>query len=228
MGAAAHLIHGSSDGRFTITYAVKEISQQEIADAGFQPASYDELTKKYDPKMLKYGYNTVDGEDIYFIPNPALGLWINREKFRGLTMRTFMDKDFLLENEMAETLFRKYAEHQSIYDYHNHLPPREIAERRKYENLTQLWLAEDHYKWRAMRVCGVDERYITGSASEYEKFQKWAEVMPHARRVPAASLDASGIAALFRNLHAADAADRSRHLGGNGGKAEGLRRGFAP
>lgn len=83
MGAAAHLIHGSSDGRFTITYAVKEISQQEIADAGFQPASYDELTKKYDPKMLKYGYNTVDGEDIYFIPNPALGLWINREKFEG-------------------------------------------------------------------------------------------------------------------------------------------------
>lgn len=58
------------------------------------------------------------------------------------------------------------------------LRPREIAERRKYENLTQLWLAEDHYKWRAMRVCGVDERYITGSASEYEKFQKWAEVMP--------------------------------------------------
>ena len=53
-------------------------------------------------------------------------------------MRTFMDKDFLLENEMAKTLFRKYAEHQSIYDYHNHLPPREIAERKQYENLTQL------------------------------------------------------------------------------------------
>lgn len=99
-------------------------------------------------------------------------------------MRTFMDKDFLLENEMAKTLFRKYAEHQSIYDYHNHLPPREIAERRKYENLTQLWLAEDHYKWRAMRVCGVDERYITGSASEYEKFQKWAEVMPQLAGCP--------------------------------------------
>lgn len=81
MGAAAHLIHGSSDGRFTITYAVKEITQQEIADVGFQPASYDELAKKFDPAKLSYGYNTVDGEEIYFIPNPALGLWINREAF---------------------------------------------------------------------------------------------------------------------------------------------------
>ena len=81
MGAAAHLIHGSSDGRFSIAYAVKEITQQEIQGAGFRPADYDELAKKYDPKTLKYGYNTVDGEEIYFIPNPALGLWINREKF---------------------------------------------------------------------------------------------------------------------------------------------------
>ncbi|MBQ6019523.1 MAG: DUF2088 domain-containing protein [Clostridia bacterium] len=83
MGAAAHLIHGSSDGRFTITYAVKEITQEEIASVGFRAADYDETAKKYDPEKLKYGYNTVDGEEIYFIPNPALGLWINREKFEG-------------------------------------------------------------------------------------------------------------------------------------------------
>ena len=81
MGAAAHLIHGSSDDRFTITYAVEKISQEEIACVGFQSASYQELVKKYDPTKLNYGYNTVDGEEIYFIPNPALGLWINREKF---------------------------------------------------------------------------------------------------------------------------------------------------
>lgn len=93
-------------------------------------------------------------------------------------MNAFLDKDFLLENETARTLFHKYAEHQPIYDYHNHLPPREIAERKRYENLTQLWLAADHYKWRAMRACGVEERYITGNAPEYEKFQKWAEVVP--------------------------------------------------
>ena len=81
MGAAAHLIHGSSDGRFSITYAVKEITQREIADVGFTPASYDELAKKYDPEKLRCGYNTVDGEEIYYIPNPALGLWIDRGRF---------------------------------------------------------------------------------------------------------------------------------------------------
>ena len=82
MGAAAHLIHGSSDGRFTITYAVKEITKDEIEGVGFQSASYDEMVKRYDPSTLQYGYNTLpDGEEIYFIPNPALGLWINREKF---------------------------------------------------------------------------------------------------------------------------------------------------
>ena len=81
MGAAAHLIHGSSDDRFTITYAVEKITQEEIAGVGFNPASYQELVKKYDPEKLSYGYNTVDDEEIYFIPNPALGLWINREKF---------------------------------------------------------------------------------------------------------------------------------------------------
>ena len=81
MGAAAHLIHGSSDGRFSITYAVENITQDEIAQVGFNPANYQEMIRKYDPEKLSYGYNTVDGEEIYFIPNPALGLWINREKF---------------------------------------------------------------------------------------------------------------------------------------------------
>lgn len=84
MGAAAHLIHGSSDGRFRITYAVRSISKQEIADVGFLAADYNELSVKYNPETLRYGYNTMpDGEEIYFIPNPALGLWINHEKFKG-------------------------------------------------------------------------------------------------------------------------------------------------
>ncbi len=83
MGAAAHLIHGSSDGRFNITYAVKEITKEEIEGVGFIAADYDEMAAKYDPTKLEYGYNTVDGEEIYFIPNPALGLWINRETFEG-------------------------------------------------------------------------------------------------------------------------------------------------
>ncbi len=82
MSAAAHLIHGSSDGRFSITYAVKEIGKAEIESVGYTAADYDELIKRYDPKALVYGKNTLaDGEEIYFIPNPALGLWINQERF---------------------------------------------------------------------------------------------------------------------------------------------------
>ena len=81
MGAAAHLIHGSSDGRFTVTYAVKHISQAEIEAVGFRAADYEEMARKYDPNTLRYGYNTVDGEEIYYIPNPALGLWIDKGRF---------------------------------------------------------------------------------------------------------------------------------------------------
>lgn len=84
MSAAAHLIHGSSDGRFTITYAVRDISTDEIRKAGFEAALFEEMVKRYDPARLAPGYNTMpDGEEIFFIPNPALGLWINREKFAG-------------------------------------------------------------------------------------------------------------------------------------------------
>jgi hypothetical protein len=81
MGAAAHLIHGSSDGRFNITYAVRDISGEEIESVGFSSADYDEMAERYDPASLKYGYNDVDGEEIFFIPNPALGLWIDKERF---------------------------------------------------------------------------------------------------------------------------------------------------
>ena len=81
MGVAAHLIHGSSDGRFHITYAVKNISKEEIDGVGFTGADYDEMIRRYDPKKLSYGFHTIDGEEVFYIPNPALGLWINRETF---------------------------------------------------------------------------------------------------------------------------------------------------
>ena len=93
-------------------------------------------------------------------------------------MKAFMDKEFLLTNETGSRLFHEYAENCPIIDYHNHLPPKDIFEKRRYENLTQLWLESDHYKWRCMRVCGVPEEFVTGSASEWEKFQKFAEIMP--------------------------------------------------
>lgn len=81
MSAAAHLIHGSSEGRFQVTYAVKNMSQEEIEHVSFKYASYDQIKKLYNPDTLSYGWNTVNGEEIYFIPNPALGLWINKHKF---------------------------------------------------------------------------------------------------------------------------------------------------
>lgn len=95
-------------------------------------------------------------------------------------MKTFMDKDFLLETETARKLYHDYAAKVPILDYHCHINPQEIAEDRKFENITQVWLGGDHYKWRQMRSNGVDERYITGDATDREKFQKWAETLEKA------------------------------------------------
>ena len=88
------------------------------------------------------------------------------------------DRDFLLNTETAKILYHGYAEMQPVFDYHNHLSPRDIAEHRVFENLTELWLETDHYKWRAMRANGVDEKYITGDADPYAKFLKWADTVP--------------------------------------------------
>ena len=95
-------------------------------------------------------------------------------------MKAFMDKDFLLETETAQKLYHEYAAKMPILDYHCHINPQEIAEDRKFENITQVWLGGDHYKWRQMRSNGVEEKYITGDASDREKFQKWAETLEKA------------------------------------------------
>lgn len=93
-------------------------------------------------------------------------------------MKKFMnDADFLLNTEMARILYNDYAKDMPIVDYHCHINPQEIYEDRKFANITQVWLGGDHYKWRQMRSNGVDERYITGDATDYEKFEKWAETV---------------------------------------------------
>ena len=97
---------------------------------------------------------------------------------------TFLDQDFLLSSETARRLYHEYAEGQPIFDYHCHLPVREIAENRRFENLSRIWLAGDHYKWRAMRTQGIEERLITGNASDWEKFQAWAATVPFTIRNP--------------------------------------------
>jgi glucuronate isomerase len=97
---------------------------------------------------------------------------------------TFITEKFLLQSRAAEELYHEYAKDAGIIDYHCHLPPREIADDHRFANLTQIWLYGDHYKWRAMRADGVDERFITGRASDWEKFEKWASVVLHTLRNP--------------------------------------------
>lgn len=92
-------------------------------------------------------------------------------------MKKFMCENFMLQNEVAVKLYHDYAKDMPIYDYHCHLSPKEIAEDKKYKNITELWLSGDHYKWRAMRSNGCDEIYITGDAEDKEKFIKWAETI---------------------------------------------------
>jgi glucuronate isomerase len=99
-------------------------------------------------------------------------------------MKAFMDENFMLNSKSAERLYHEYAANLPIIDYHNHLPPREIAENVSFENISRVWLNGDHYKWRAMRAFGVDEKYITGEASDYEKFEKWAQTVPYTLRNP--------------------------------------------
>ncbi len=99
-------------------------------------------------------------------------------------MKSFIADNFLLGNKFAEELYFNYAEKQPIIDYHNHLPPKEIAENRVFENISKVWIAGDHYKWRAMRTLGINEKYITGDASDQEKFVAWAKTVPYTLRNP--------------------------------------------
>lgn len=99
-------------------------------------------------------------------------------------MKKFMDENFLLQTETAQKLYHEHASKMPIFDYHCHVSPKEIAEDKQFENITQIWLYGDHYKWRAMRANGVNERFCTGDASDWEKFEKWAETVPNTLRNP--------------------------------------------
>ncbi len=99
-------------------------------------------------------------------------------------MKQFLNEDFLLQTKTAQQLYHEYAAVMPIIDYHNHLPPAQIADNTQFENITQVWLYGDHYKWRAMRTNGVPEKYCTGSATDYEKFEQWAATVPYTLRNP--------------------------------------------
>lgn len=99
-------------------------------------------------------------------------------------MKPFMDENFLLQTETAQKLYHEHAAKMPIFDYHCHINPKDIADDRRFKTITEIWLYGDHYKWRAMRTNGVDERFCTGDASDWEKFEKWAETVPHTLRNP--------------------------------------------
>ncbi len=107
---------------------------------------------------------------------------MNNSSYNNL--KTFITDDFLLQNEFARKLYHNHAKSLPIIDYHNHLSPSDIANDKQFENCSQVWLAGDHYKWRAMRTLGIDEKYITGMASDEEKFEKWAATVPYTVRNP--------------------------------------------
>lgn len=99
-------------------------------------------------------------------------------------MKHFLTEDFLLQNDFAKTLYHQYAKQLPIIDYHCHLSPKDIAENRQFENLSNAWLEGDHYKWRAMRTLGINEKYITGNGTDVEKFNQWAHTVPYTVRNP--------------------------------------------
>src|ERR1700742_3175331 len=99
-------------------------------------------------------------------------------------MKKFLDENFLLENKTSQQLYHDYAKQMPVIDYHNHLPPDQIANDINFQNLTQVWLYGDHYKWRAMRTNGIHESYCTGNKNDYEKFEKWAATVPYTLRNP--------------------------------------------
>lgn len=99
-------------------------------------------------------------------------------------MKQFINEDFLLQTKTARNLYHEHAEGLPIIDYHCHLDPKMVAEDHKFRSITELWLGGDHYKWRALRANGISERYITGDASDWEKFEKWADTIPYTFRNP--------------------------------------------
>lgn len=99
-------------------------------------------------------------------------------------IKAFLDDNFLLQTETAQNLYHEHAAKLPIIDYHCHLDPKMVAENHKFSSITELWLGGDHYKWRGMRTNGIAEKYITGDASDWEKFEKWAETLPYTFRNP--------------------------------------------
>ena len=126
---------------------------------------------------------------------------------------SFIHENFLLSNDQAVSLYYEYAKDEPILDFHNHLPPDEIANNRRFENLAEAWLEADHYKWRAMRANGTPEELVTGNGDPKEKYLAWAATIPNTLGNPL-SLDASGTEKMLWNRYFAKPEYGRRNLGG--------------
>jgi glucuronate isomerase len=142
------------------------------------------------PFAYAWGKHLYDCESESAVPDPGSGFcareqaWVACELLPGERVMDFIHDDFLLNSEASRHLYHSYAAEEPILDYHSHLPAGDIAEDRRFQNLSQIWLEGDHYKWRAMRANGIAERYCTGDASPYEKFLAWARTVPFTLRNP--------------------------------------------
>ena len=130
-----------------------------------------------------------------------------------MTMKPFMDKNFLLTTETARNLYHGSAADEPILDYHCHLPPQHIADNRKFDDLSEIWLGGDHYKWRAMRSVGISEQFITGDADPYDKFLAWARTMPQLLGNPLYHWSHLELQRLFRHLRPVQRKECSSYLG---------------
>ena len=128
-------------------------------------------------------------------------------------MKPFMDEDFLLQTETAKLLYHEYAAPMPVLDYHCHISPQEIAEDRRFNNLSEIWLHGDHYKWRAMRTNGVDEKYCTGDATDWEKISEVGRNCPLHHAKSPLSLDPPGIAQTFWHSHPFESKNGPSDLG---------------
>ena len=127
-------------------------------------------------------------------------------------MKDFIHDDFLLTTPAARRLYHEFAAPEPILDYHNHLPPGDLSGNRQFADLTAIWLEGDHYKWRAMRANGVDEKFITGDAEPFDKFKAWAATVPMHLAQSALPLDAPGIETLLRHRRTPRCRQRRAHL----------------
>ena len=151
-------------------------------EKGRKPVRWDNRKQKF--YLFKKKIDLINDNDFVRILISQKRILYFTKGLANKNMKAFLDQNFLLQTKTAETLYHEFAKSMPIIDYHNHLSPEQIANDINFENITQAWLYGDHYKWRAMRTNGINEKYCTGNATDFEKFEQWAGTVPYTLRNP--------------------------------------------